>query len=133
MNKKNIKDAKPKDKKIQYYTPQRDKIDGKIEWKKVYPYDKSKYDEGGLWAYVRQLQASEKFQAGMSVDKTVLKAEINYNKRINNQMKAVFKGEIYDVGLPDDYEFYTDRTNLTLTSSIDNNNYTAEDEFDDES
>ena len=133
MKKKNIESVNNKDKKIQFYTPECDEVEGSIVWKKVYPYTQEKYDEGGLWAYVRQLQTSEKFQAGMSVDKAVLKAEINFNSRINNKMKAVFKGEIYDVGLPDDYEFFTDRTNLTLTSSIDNNDYTAEDEFDDES
>ena len=45
-------------------------------------------------------------------------------------MKAVFRNKIYDVGVPDNYEFKKEKTRVLLTLSIDKNKYTLEDEFD---
>ena len=39
-------------------------------------------------AYVRQLSASEKFQNGMTADKEVISADINYNTKIKQQNES---------------------------------------------
>jgi SPP1 family predicted phage head-tail adaptor len=57
-------------------------------------------------------------------------ADINYNTKINSKMKAVFCGKVYDVGVPDNYEFKKEKTRVLLTLSSDKNKYTLEDEFD---
>ena len=100
-----LKDLKQKNKKIQFYTPVAKKIEGSVTYKRKYPYTQSIYTAGGLWAYVRQLSGAEKFQNGIAVDKEIILAELNYNTKINSKMKAVFNGNIYDVGTPDNFEF----------------------------
>lgn len=125
-----FKDIKVKNFKIQFYETISSKANGTVSHKRKYPYRESTYTTGGLWAYVRQLSASEKFQSGMTADNEIVSADINYNTKINSKMKAVFGNKVYDVGVPDNYEFKKEKTRVLLTLSSDKNKYTLEDEFD---
>ena len=112
---------KLKDKKIQFYTPEKDTV-----WKKSYPYSEEMKNSGGMWAYVRQLQGTENYSLGMSIDKAVLTVEINYNELIQPQMKAEFNGKVWDVSNIDNFEFTNDILKLRLTQTVDNNEYEGE-------
>lgn len=110
---------KIKDKKIQFYLP----VKTASGWRRSYPYSQTMYNGGGLWAYVRTKTQYEKTQSNMAIEKETLECRLNYNPIINQEYKAVYNGKIYDVSLPDGFEWYLDDTKFTLTSSADNTAY----------
>lgn len=115
----NTNQYKIKDKKIQFYLPY--KVDNK--WYKKFPYSEEIFNEGGLWAYIRDKSQIEKLQTNMSLETIILECRLNYNPRINSGFKSIYNGKVYDVGLPDNYEGYTEETKFVLTTSADNNTY----------
>lgn len=117
---------KIKDKKIQFYLPQ---VNEEGIWYKQYPYSQEVFESGGLWSYVRDKTQIEKIQASMSVEKSILECRLNYNPIITNEYKAIYKNQIYDVSLPDNFEGYIEETKFTLTLSVDNNTYTGADVY----
>lgn len=118
-------DLKIKDKKVQFYLP----VNNQGIWSKHYPYTRDSYSDGGLWAYIRDKSQIEKIHASMGLEKAVLECRLNYNPKITSEYKAVYKNQVYDVSLPDNYEGYTEETKFTLTLSIDNNTYLGADTY----
>ena len=115
----NTNQYKIKDKKIQFYLP----VKKQGKWYKNFPYPEEVYNEGGLWAYARDKSQIEKYQTNMSLETEIIECRINYNPIINSGFKAYYKHKIYDVGIPDNYEGYTEETKFILTTSVDNNQY----------
>lgn len=110
---------KIKDKKIQFYLPQKHEN----VWYKHFPYSQEVFNGGGLWAYVRTKTQYEKIQSNIAVEKETLECRLNYNPIINQEYKAVYNNKTYDVSLPDGFEGYLDDTKFILTSSADNTTY----------
>lgn len=125
----NMNQEKIKDKKIQFYLPVSAQVNNNTIWHREYPYSKGVYDSGGLWAYVRDKSQYEKTQANMSIEKSILECRLNYTKRIGSLYKAIYRGNVYDVSLPDNYEGYAEETKFILTMSVDHNDYKGADVY----
>ncbi len=116
-----------KTQKLQIYKAQGAKTAEGIVYYKKYPYAKHIHEKGGLWCSAIQKQADE--EKINSAVKTVKKIDVRINNHrfaIDNTMKAVFKNEIYDVGVTDEYDFKSKEIKITLTASVDNNEYEEE-------
>lgn len=114
--------------KAQFYKSTPEKTESGIKYHKEYPYSSATYLNGGLWCAAQQQVAKEEpANAAVKAVKTI-KLRMNYNSSItiDSTMKAIFKNEIYDVGIPDAYEFENREISVLLTLSSDNNEYTEE-------
>lgn len=104
---------KIKDKKIIIYKSvlTEDEIGNQVEkWRPIHP--------GSLWAYYRQLSATEFFaSATTNYQETALFA-VNWRNDISADMQILYKGKWYIITRIDDYEGYKDSLKVYVKSAI---------------
>lgn len=95
---------KRKDEKIQLYRKEQVELTGttKTAYYRHFIYNEEKYYNGGLWANAREMSASEVVSTGMQQDIVNIKFQVNRNPKIKEDLKVIYRNEIYDIKAPID-------------------------------
>lgn len=101
-----------KDKKIVIYSPEYDNTGGvqSEKWKPIHP--------GTLWAYTRQLSASEFFAAAATQYQESAFFTVNWRDDIDTYMQIRYKGVWYMITRIDTFEGYKDNLKIYVKTSI---------------
>ena len=102
-----------KDKKITIYKKviTEDSIGGQItKYQPIHP--------GKLWAYVRQLSATEYFAAAAVQNKEEMLFTVNWRPDITPQMYIEYKGVWYDIKRVDTFEGYKENLHLYASQTL---------------
>ena len=112
---------KRKDEKIQVYkvvTKTQEGTTKKVLYRQ-FIYSQAIYQSGGLYANARDMKGTEIVNNGLQQEKTYLKFTLNRNPLIKEDLKIIYRGEVYDITPPiDNFDGRTrDITVMALKSS----------------
>lgn len=122
---------KRKDEKIQLYrtiTRNQEGTTKKLKYRQfIYSYDK--FMSGGLYANARDMKGSEIVTNGLQLEQQYLKFTVNRNPLIKEDLKVIYRGQIYDIKAPiDNFDGRTIDITFNAIKSADNTTYEG-DEF----
>ena len=95
---------KRKDQKIQLYRKESVQVEGstKVLNYRRFIYSQDQYMSGGLWANARDMSLSEIVSTGVQQQVENIKFEVNRNPKIKEDLKVIYRGEVYDIRPPID-------------------------------
>lgn len=95
---------KRKDEKIQLYRKKTVELSGstRTAMYREFIYSENTYLSGGLWANAREMQSSELINNGMQQGVKTIKFTVNRNSKITEDLKVIYRNEIYDIRPPID-------------------------------
>lgn len=70
--------------------------------KRKFIYSYNQYMEGGLYCNARNMKNTEIVSMGLQQQKEYLQFEVNRNPKIKEDLKVIYRGEIYDITPPID-------------------------------
>lgn len=117
---------KRKDEKIQLYKKKEVELSGSTRTGKYreFIYSQTTYMGGGLWANAREMQSSELVTNGMQQGIKTIKFEVNRNSKITEDLKVIYRGEIYDIKPPiDELDGRTVDITFMAVKTVDTTNY----------
>lgn len=116
-----------KDEKIQLYRQVKKKQEGstRIDYYREFIYSYDKFMSGGLWANARDMAMTEIINSGLQQAKVYLKFTVNRNPLIKEDLKVIYRGEIYDITPPiDNFDGRTTDITFMAVKTVDTTNYT---------
>ena len=98
---------KRKDEKIQLYRKlsRKEPNTTKDVLYRQFIYSEEKFLTGGLYAYARDMSTTEIVSNGLQQEKKYVKFTVNRNPLIEEDLKVIYRGEVYDITPPiDNYD-----------------------------
>ena len=90
-------------------------------------YSRDKFESGGLWANARAMTSSEIVSNGLQQEQTYIKFYVNRNPLIKEDLKVIYRGDIYDITPPiDNFDGRTVEITFMAVKSIDTTKYTGD-------
>lgn len=118
-----------KDEKIQLYRKVLKRQSGSTKdlAYREFIYPESKYLSGGLYANARDMKNTEIVNNALQAEKTYLKFTVNRNPLIKEDLKVIYRGEIYDITPPiDNFDGRTVDITFMAVKSADTTKYTGD-------
>lgn len=115
-----------KDEKIQLYRKVERKIEGttRKEAYRQFIYSQAKYLSGGLWANARDISAKEIVSMGMQQEVENVKFIVNRNSLIKEDLKVIYRGEVYDIKAPiDKFDGRVPEISFIAVKTVDTTSY----------
>lgn len=117
---------KRKDEKIQLYRKVTQNVENttKRENYRQFIYSEAKYLSGGLWANARDMKGTEIVNNGLQQEKQYLKFTVNRNSLIKEDLKVIYRGEVYDITPPiDNFDGRTAEITFNAVKTVDTTTY----------
>lgn len=117
---------KRKDEKIQLYRKLAQKQQGttKDVYYRQFIYNNDKFLSGGLYANARDMSTTEIVNSGLQQEKRYLKFTVNRNPLIKEDLKVIYRGQIYDITPPiDDFDGRTVDITFMAVKTADTTKY----------
>lgn len=118
-----------KDEKIQLYRRIEKEVEGttKTSFYRQFIYSQDKFMSGGLFANVRDMKDTEIVSSGLQQQVTNVLFTVNRNPLIKEDLKVIYRGEIYDITPPvDNLDGRTLEIKFTAVKSVDKTNYAGD-------
>ena len=118
-----------KDEKIQLYRAAKMQEEGstRVSIYREFIYSEDKFMSGGLWANARTMTSSEIVSSGLQQEQTYIKFYVNRNPLIKEDLKVIYRGEIYDITPPiDNFDGRTVEITFMAVKSTDTTKYTGD-------
>ena len=118
-----------KDEKIQLYRVITKKQEGTTKQLKyrqfIYTYDK--FMSGGLYANARDMSGSEIVSNGLQQEVEYIKFTVNRNPLIKEDLKVIYRGQIYDIKAPiDNFDGRTIDITFNAVKTVDTASYAGD-------
>lgn len=120
-----------KDEKIQLYRKVTTREQGSTRdtYYRQFIYSQDKFTSGGLYANARDMKDSEIVSSGLQQQVKTVLFTVNRNPLIKEDLKVIYRGEIYDITPPiDNLDGRTNDIKFTAIRTSDTTKYTG-DEF----
>lgn len=119
-----------KDEKIQLYRKITRQQEGSTrdDAYRQFIYPKAVFDKGGIWCRARALKAEEAISNGLVSSNINVQFTINRNGRVKDDLKVIYRGQIYDIDYVDAYDFRSKEMTFAAKQTVDKTNY-AGDEY----
>ena len=120
---------KRKDEKIQLYRKLAQKQQGSTKdlYYRQFIYDNAKYLSGGLYANARDMSTTEIVNSGLQQEKRYIKFTVNRNPLIKEDLKVIYRGQVYDITPPiDDFDGRTIDITFMAIKATDTTKYTGD-------
>lgn len=120
---------KRKDQKIQLYRKESVQVEGstKVTNYRRFIYSQDQYMNGGLWANARDMSLSEVVSTGVQQQVDNIKFEVNRNPKIKEDLKVIYRGEVYDIRPPiDNFDGRTKDITFVATKTTDTTKYVGD-------
>lgn len=118
-----------KDEKIQLYRTITRKQEGTTKQLKYreFIYSEDKCLSGGLWANARDVSGSEIVSNGLQQEVEYVKFTVNRNPLIKEDLKIIYRGQIYDIKAPiDNFDGRTIDITFNAVKSTDTTTYAGD-------
>jgi hypothetical protein len=118
-----------KDEKIQLYRRIEKEVEGttKTSFYRQFIYSKDKFMSGGLYANARDMKDTEVVSSGLQQQVTNVLFTVNRNPLIKEDLKVIYRGEIYDITPPvDNLDGRTLEIKFTAVKTVDKTNYAGD-------
>lgn len=120
---------KRKDQRIQLYRKESVQVEGstKAKYYRRFIYSQDQYMNGGVWANARDMSLTEIVSMGMQQQVDNIKFEVNRNPKIKEDLKVIFRGEVYDIRPPiDNFDGRTRDIAFVATKTTDTTKYVGD-------
>ena len=120
---------KRKDQKIQLYRKESVQVEGstKVKYYRRFIYSQDQYMNGGVWANARDMSLTEIVSTGMQQQVENIKFEVNRNSKIHEDLKVIYRGEVYDIRPPiDNFDGRTRDITFVATKTTDTTKYAGD-------
>jgi hypothetical protein len=118
-----------KDQKIQLYRKVEEVPEGSTRsvYYRQFIYSEDKFMSGGLYANARDMKDTEVVSSGLQQQVTNVLFTVNRNPLIKEDLKVIFRGEIYDITPPvDNLDGRTLEIKFTAVKTVDKTNYAGD-------
>ncbi len=118
-----------KDEKVQFYRKKivREKGTTRDTYYRQFIYPESKYKSGGLYANARDMKDSEIVSSGLQQQVKTVLFTVNRNPLIEEDLKVIYRGEIYDITPPiDGLDGRTIDIKFTAVKTMDSTKYSGD-------
>lgn len=114
-----------KDEKIQLYRKITKRQSGSTKdfAYRQFIYPESTFISGGLWCSARALKAEEAVSSGFITSNINVQFTINRNSQIKDDLKVIYRGQIYDIDYIDPYDFRSKEMTFAAKQTGDTTNY----------
>ena len=120
---------KRKDQRIQLYRKESVQVEGstKAKYYRRFIYSQDQYMNGGVWANARDMSVTEVVSTGMQQQVENIKFEVNRNSKIHEDLKVIYRGEVYDIKPPiDNFDGRTKYITFVATKTTDTIKYAGD-------
>ena len=118
-----------KDQKIQLYRKVEEVPEGSTRsvYYRQFIYSEDKFMSGGLYANARDMKDTEVVSSGLQQQVTNVLFTVNRNPLIKEDLKVIFRGEIYDITPPvDQLDGRTLEIKFTAVKTVDTTKYAGD-------
>ena len=120
---------KRKDEKIQLYrtvTKKQENTTKQLKYRE-FIYSEDKFMSGGLYANARDMSGSEIVSNGLQQEIEYVKFTVNRNPLIKEDLKVIYRGQIYDIKAPiDNFDGRTIDITFNAVKSTDTTTYAGD-------
>lgn len=118
-----------KDQKIQLYRKVEEVPEGSTRsvYYRQFIYSEDKFMSGGLYANARDMKDTEVVSSGLQQQVTNVLFTVNRNPLVKEDLKVIFRGEIYDITPPvDQLDGRTPEIKFTAVKTVDTTKYAGD-------
>ncbi len=118
-----------KDQKIQLYRKVEEEPEGSTRsvYYRQFIYSEDKFMSGGLYANARDMKDAEVVSSGLQQQVTNVLFTVNRNPLIKEDLKVIFRGEIYDITPPvDQLDGRTPEIKFTAVKTVGTTKYAGD-------